>query len=85
MWKKLSPMQRAQFMLNLRLLYSGASDVMNAKEALDLKKSVDPKKGKKTSSLDKWNNFFALLNGEVEAFGVGSDCVVAGYIGTYGA
>ncbi len=93
MWKKLSPMQRAQFMLNLRLLYSGAADVMNAKEALDLKKSVDPKKGKKTSSLEggtasplqKWNNFFALLNGEVEAFGVGSDCVVAGYIGKYGA
>lgn len=90
MWKKLSPMQRAQFMLNLRLLHSGAEDVLSAKETLDQKKSVDPKKGKKTSLLDasplqKWNNFFALLNGEVEAFGVGSDCVVAGYIGTYGA
>lgn len=83
MWKKMTAMDRARFMMNMRLLYSGAEDVLNAKEALNLKK-VDPKKGKKTSALEKWNNFFAMLNGDVEAFTAGTKCVVAGYIGTYG-
>jgi hypothetical protein len=82
MWKKMSPTQRAEFMLNLRLLWSGASDVLEAKEALDLKKD---NKSKKTSSLDKWNNFFAMLNKAEADPAVGTNCVVAGYIGTYGA
>ena len=84
MWRKMTSMQRAQFMIGLRLLHSGAEDVLNAKQTLDLKK-IDSKKGKKTSSLEKWNNFFAMLNNDVEAFAVGTKCVVAGYIGTYGA
>lgn len=88
MWKKLSPLERARFMMNMRLLHSGAQDVLDAKETLNNKK-FDSKKGKKTSALDttldKWNNFFALLNGEAEAVTVGTKCVVAGYIGTYGS
>lgn len=74
MWKKMTPMERAQFMMNMRLLWSGAQDVLDAKEA--------HKKGKKTSSLDKWNNFFAMLD---EAQAADTKCVVAGYIGNYGA
>jgi len=92
MWKKMTSMQRAQFMMGLRLLHSGAEDVINAKEALNIK-TVNPKKGKKTSSLEggtasplhKWNMFFAMLNNDADAFAIGTKCVVAGYIGTYGA
>lgn len=84
MWKKMTSTQRAQFMIGLRLLHSGAEDVLNAKEAYE-SKNVNPKKGKKTSALDKWNNFFAMLNQDTEAVAAGTKCVVAGYIGTYGA
>lgn len=73
MWKKMTPMERAQFMMNMRMLWSGAQDVLDAKELR--------KKGKKTSSLDKWNNFFSMLD---EAQAADTKCVVAGYIGTYG-
>ncbi|MES2803886.1 MAG: hypothetical protein V4654_15445 [Bdellovibrionota bacterium] len=91
MWKKMTSMQRAQFMIGLRLLHSGAEGVLNAKET-NTNKAI-PQKGKKTSSLEsgttsplhKWNMFFAMLNIEVEAVAVGTKCVVAGYIGTYGA
>ncbi len=82
MWKKMTPIQRAQFMMNMRMLWSGAQDVLDAKTI--------GKKGKKTSSLDggtasplhKWNMFFAMLD---EANAADTKCVVAGYIGTYGA
>jgi hypothetical protein len=82
LWKKWTPMERARFMVNLRLLWSGAQDVLDAKEAYK-------SKGKKTSSLDgstsplqKWNLFFAMLNDAVAAPG-DKDCVIAGYIGYY--
>lgn len=84
MWKKMTPMEHAQFMMSLRLLWSGAQDVLDAKEASDSKKPVR-QNGKKTSSLDKWNIFFAMMNDNVEAVTAGTKCVVAGYIGTYGA
>ncbi|AZZ36835.1 hypothetical protein CIK05_08540 [Bdellovibrio sp. qaytius] len=86
MWKKMTPMEHAQFMMNMRLLYSGAQDVIDAKSAIDAKKPAAPSKGKKTSSLEKWNMFFAMLNDEAEAdAAAGTKCVVAGYIGTYGS
>lgn len=72
-WKKMTPLQRAQFMMNMRMLWSGAQDVLDAKE------SVKPKK---TSSLEKWNMLSALLD---EAQASETKCVVAGYIGSYGA
>lgn len=86
MWKKMTPLERAQFMMNMRMLWSGAQDVLDAKEKSKNIKS----KGKKTSSLEggtaapfhKWNSFFAMLN---EANAADTKCVVAGYIGTYGA
>ncbi|AZZ36834.1 hypothetical protein CIK05_08535 [Bdellovibrio sp. qaytius] len=82
MWKKMTPMQRAQFMMNMRMLWSGAQDVIDAK--------ATGKKGKKTSSLEggtasplqKWNMFFSMLD---EANASDTKCVVAGYIGSYGA
>lgn len=95
MWKKMSPMQRAQFVLNLRLLWTGARDVLEAKETQDLKKD-EKQKSKKTSSLDKWNSFFAMLNNAEAKPGKkikpskkaehdeGTSCVVAGYTGAYG-
>jgi hypothetical protein len=88
MWKKMTPMEHAQFMLNLRFLWAGAQDVIDAKDAADAgKKPAVKSNGKKTSSientLEKWNMFFAMLNDDAEAFGVGTKCVVAGYIGTY--
>lgn len=82
MWKKMSPIQRAQFMLNLRFLWSGAQDVLGAQESSNLKNDIKPK-GKKTSALDKWNNFFAMINQAEADQAVGTSCVVAGYIGTY--
>ena len=82
LWKKMTPIQRAQFMMNMRMLWSGAQDVLDAKAV--------GKKGKKTSALEgvtasplhKWNNFFAMLD---EAQAADTKCVVAGYIGNYGA
>ena len=71
-WKKMTPMQRAQFMVNMRMLWSASQDVLDAKAA---------GKGKKTSSLDKWNMFISMLD---EAQAADTKCVVAGYIGTYG-
>lgn len=81
LWQKMTPIQRAQFMMNMRMLWSGAQDVLDAK--------ASGKKGKKTSSLEggtasplhKWNLFFATLD---EAQAADTKCVVAGYIGTYG-
>ena len=83
-WKKMTPMQRAQTVMNMRLLHAGAQEVLDAKQ-------ISSKKGKKTSSLEggtasplhKWNNFFAMLD-TANADEVGTKCVVAGYIGTYG-
>ena len=72
LWQKMTPIQRAQFMMNMRMLWSGAQDVLDAKAT----------KGKKTSSLEKWNMFFSMLE---EANAADTKCVVAGYIGTYGA
>lgn len=74
LWQKMTPIQRAQFMMNMRMLWSGAQDVLDAKSAKGTK-------GKKTSSLDKWNMFFSMLD---EANAADTKCVVAGYIGTYG-
>lgn len=86
-WKKMTPLQRAEFMMNMRLLWSGAQDVLDAKEA----SKATGTKGKKTSSLngspfenslEKWNMFFAMLD---EANAADTKCVVAGYIGNYSA
>lgn len=75
MWKKMTPLERARFMVNLRMLYSSAQEV------IDLK-TEKKQKGKKTSALEKWNLFFEMLD---EANAADRKCVVAGYIGTYGA
>jgi hypothetical protein len=72
LWQKMTPIQRAQFMMNMRMLWSGAQDVLDAKGT----------KGKKTSSLEKWNMFISMFD---EAQAADTKCVVAGYIGTYGA
>lgn len=87
MWSKMNPTQRAQFVLNLRFLWTGAQDVLRLKDEQDAKKEI-PQKGKKTSSLEKWNNFFAMIESAQASEGTtalnGTDCVVAGYIGRYG-
>ena len=84
MWKKMTPMEKSQFMMSLRLLWQGAQDVVDQKEARDAKRAPVKSNGKKTSSLDKWNMFISLINGEAIAVTAGTKCVVAGYIGTYG-
>lgn len=78
MWAKMTPMQRARYMVNMRLLWSGAEAVL---DAANNQKTIN-QKGKKTSALDKWNSFFAMLNGAQAADS--TECVVAGYIGKYG-
>lgn len=77
LWKKMTPEQRAQFVLNMQYLYASARRVLDASES-----ATPTQKNKKTSSLEKWNNFFAMLN-KAEAVSAGTECVVAGYISTY--
>lgn len=78
MWKKMTPMERAQFMVNMRLLWSGAEAVLDANKPQKSAKE----KGKKTSALDKWNSFLSMIS-EAQA-DESTKCVVAGYIGEYG-
>lgn len=71
-WKKMTPYERAEYIIQLRLLYSGAIEVLEKNQTTS----------RKTSSLEKWNYFLNFLFEKAEA--AGGDCVIAGYIGSYG-
>ncbi len=77
-WKKLTPIERAQHIVNLRALWSASIEVLEVNDNLKSKKKTE------TSSLEKWNMFISFLNQEaIAATGVGDACIVAGYTGSY--
>ncbi len=77
-WKKMTPIERAQHIVNLRALWSASIEV------LEVSNNLKSKNKTKTSSLDKWNMFISFLNQEaIAATGVGDACIVAGYTGSY--
>ena len=77
-WKKMTPIERAQHIVNLRALWSASIEV------LEVSNNVKSKNKTETSSLDKWNMFISFLNQEAfAATGVGGACIVAGYTGSY--
>lgn len=81
-WKKMTQMQRAQHMVNLRTLWLAADKVLSLKESGKIKSK---KKSAELFNLEKWNYFVAFLNQEVfAAQSINGKCVVAGYIGSYG-
>lgn len=64
-WKGMSQKDRAAYMINMRLLWNDARRVLIEAERKD-------KKGRKTSAIDsstieKWDNFFAMFSPNVEA------------------
>lgn len=75
-WKKMTPIERAQHIVNLRALWSASIEVLEV--------NSNAKSKFETSSLDKWNMFISFLNQEaIAATGVGDACIVAGYTGSY--
>lgn len=78
-WKKMTPIERAQHIVNLRALWSASIEVLEVSE----KSKAKANSKSETSSLDKWNLFISFINQEAFANKVGEACVVAGYIGSY--
>lgn len=82
-WKSMSPYDRANYVVNLRLLWQEARQVLNNDQAL----KKDAKKGTKTSQnfFEKNSHFFALFFGQ-NVFAEGNqpgECIAAAYVTEY--
>ncbi|MFN3454404.1 MAG: hypothetical protein ACK41T_05535 [Pseudobdellovibrio sp.] len=79
-WVKLTPMQRAEYVMHMRLLGESAAKV---RALSNLQKTKGTKTSEYNINLDKWNYFVSFLNSSAIAANVGDSCVAGGYVSDY--